>query len=85
MNESTALDPAAQSSQQAPVRIGEAAGDRIRAGDPGDPRFTMGLYFDVITILEKHGYVRAPSPSAHGGTLVELLHMVREFEGLPND
>lgn len=49
-----------------------------------DPRFTMGLYFDVITVLEKHGFVRAPQPAAHARALVELLHMVREFEGRPS-
>ena len=50
--------------------------------DPNDdPRFTMGLYLEVIAVLEKHGFVRAPDPAAHAGSLVELLHMVREFEG----
>lgn len=48
-----------------------------------EPRFTMGLYFEVITVLEKHGFVRAADPAAHAGAMVELLHMVREFEGKP--
>jgi hypothetical protein len=49
--------------------------------DKNDPRFTMGLYLDVIRVLEKHGYVRAPGNAPGAGVLVELLHMVREFEG----
>lgn len=47
-----------------------------------DPRFTMGLYVDVIYVLEQHGYIRDTDPSAHARSIVELLHMVREFEGV---
>lgn len=46
-----------------------------------DPRFTIGLFADVIAVLEKHGYVKAPQKSALAGAMVDLLHLVREFEG----
>ncbi len=49
--------------------------------DAEDPRFTMGLYVDIIFVLEKHGYVRAPGKKVGADVLVTLLHMVREFEG----
>lgn len=57
------------------------SGQQVTSESYDDPRFTMGLYVDVLAVLEKHGFVRAPSTAAHAGTLVELLHMVREFEG----
>lgn len=56
--------------------------DAVSVAD--DPRFTIGLYLDVIAVLEKHRYV---SPSGKEGitaradVLVGLLHMVRDFEG----
>ena len=50
-----------------------------------DPRFTMGLLFEVFELLERHGFKRpAEGLAANHATaraLVELLRLVEAFEG----
>lgn len=50
--------------------------------DADDPRFTMGLYIAVLGVLKKHGYVEAADRRAHADVLLDLLHMVKHFEGV---
>jgi len=54
------------------------------SNESGDPRFTMGLVIDVMSVLEKHGYVKPSGKAgitANADVLVGLLRLVREFEG----
>lgn len=61
---------------------------------PADPRFNLGLIYDITQVLEKHGY-RPPAAGpdgdesaknrAHGLLLANLSRMVREFEGLSDE
>lgn len=51
-----------------------------------DPRFTAGLIYDVIEVLEKHGYQRPHEQTrefqrATGATMGALLELVETFEG----
>ncbi|UCM89274.1 hypothetical protein [Streptomyces marincola] len=49
-----------------------AASERVYPVPPldgdADPRFTVGLLFDVCRVIERHGY----PPVTSGGDLVEL-------------
>lgn len=61
---------------------------------PTDPRFNLGLVYDITQVLERHGY-RAPAAGpdgdesaknrAHGLLLANLSRMVREFEGITDE
>lgn len=46
-----------------------------------DARFTAGLYIDVVAALKKHGYVASSNSAVYADVLVDLLQMVRHFEG----
>lgn len=50
-----------------------------------DPRFTMGLLFEVFALLERHGFNRpSEALAANRATvraLAELLRLVEAFEG----
>ena len=50
-----------------------------------DHRLTLGLFADVIEVLEQHGYAQPTEQSARnratGATLAELARLVRAFEG----
>jgi len=53
-----------------------------RTEEESDPRFTTGLYFDVIRVLEKHGYVPPPHrPEVLARGLAKLLQLVQTIEG----
>jgi hypothetical protein len=54
-----------------------------RPGSGDDPRFTMGLIYDVFRVLEAHGYRRPDRESslATADAVVALLRLVRAFEG----
>lgn len=64
------------------------------ADPPTDPRFNLGLVYDVTQVLEQHGY-RAPEPGpdgdesaknrAYGSLLSNLYRLVREFEGIGDE
>src|SRR5690606_30624843 len=47
-----------------------------------DPRFTIGLFHDVLKVLEVHGY-RAPQGDSrvYAAALLALADLVRAFEG----
>lgn len=46
-----------------------------------DPRFSMGLIFDVSRVLEQHGY----PPIREAGDLVDLHQMLFRFLYVPRD
>lgn len=48
----------------------------------GDRRFTNGLIYDVVAVLEKHGYRRPDNDvAALGRTVADLVVLCRTFEG----
>lgn len=59
-----------------------------------DPRFNFGLLYDVLEVLEQHGY-KPPEPGpdgdktasnrAHGACLPHLYRLVRAYEGIDVD
>lgn len=61
------------------------------AADTGDCRFNMGLLYEVVKVLEAHGY-KPPEPGpdgdesavnrAYGASLSALYRLVRAFEGI---
>jgi hypothetical protein len=61
---------------------------------PTDPRFNMGLIYDINQVLERHGYRRpepgpggdeSPKNRAYGSLLSNLYRLVREYEGIGRD
>jgi hypothetical protein len=47
-----------------------------------DPRFTAGLLFDVLAVLDRHGYcLSSDEEGAYAGALVALLRLTRAYEG----
>jgi hypothetical protein len=48
-----------------------------------DSRFTVGLLYDVLQVLEAHGYRASQDSHAYADALVALLKLVRAFEGRP--
>lgn len=46
-----------------------------------DARFTYGLLFDVVKVLERHGYVQPTDPAVWADTLLAVMHLTETFEG----
>jgi hypothetical protein len=46
-----------------------------------DERFTLRLMLDLVTVLEKHGYVREHSRRAAERLLVAAVDLAEAFEG----
>jgi len=53
----------------------------VPANDENDSRFTAGLLYDVLSVLDKRGYKRGKDSRVYAHALVELLHLTRAYEG----
>ena len=54
---------------------------------PTDLRFSISLYAEVVSAMERHGYVQptgADRNRSTADTLLTLRHLVRAFEGEAN-
>jgi len=53
---------------------------------PADLRFSISLYAEVVSVMERHGYVQPTEQSAKnrstGATVEALLNLTRVFEGV---
>lgn len=55
--------------------------ERCKRSHTNDPRFNAGFVFEVLNVLDKHGFRRAEEPQHLARSLVRLLHLVEAYEG----